>query len=634
MHMGSFRQISRAVFFFSLMAALLMSPAVIRDVRGQTESTEQSSKSEQPDVLERVSRDVTFLASDGLEGRGIDNPGIEKAARYIIAEFQRIGLSPPFPEQSYRQTFTVPMSEPVSGPSTNLILRSAGRTLELTMGADYQPMYAGGSGTASGPIVFVGYGIRSQEDNYDDYADIDVQGKTVVLIRREPQQDKTDGAFLGTETSRHSYIDEKLKLARQRGAAAVLLVNDTYAAPDESRDDLADPSTFGEDGEGCPFIHVRRSVIDEMLKQSPLKDAEGTELRSLTAVTRSIDQTLRPLSQPIAGWTTEISNDFSNKGITTSNLIGVIEGEGPQADETIIVGAHYDHIGYGGFGARDPRRTGEIHNGADDNASGTSAVLELARRIAAGPKPSRRIVFTCFSAEEKGLIGSNFYVRHAVFPLENTVFMLNFDMIGRLRNNRVEVNGTGTATELAAIAAQADSEDPITIRVVRNPFGGSDHLPFYERRVPVVLMFTGMTDTYHTPEDDAETLNLPGVVSVINYSEKLLRLVDGLDNRIIFQQMTRTRGSGNMPYLGIAPDLGANEGDGIRVRSVVAGSPAAKAGLQAGDILTSFDEDTLVDFAHLVELLKERQPGEVIEIRALRNQTQQEFQVHLGAPQR
>lgn len=587
-------------------------------------------------VHARVKADISFLAADRLEGRGIDTQGIETAAKYILSEFQKAGLQPAASSGNWRQPFPVAMGSTTPGDSAYAaMIAPDGSVRSLQVKDEFQPLRAGAVGTASGELVFAGYGIRSEEDNYDDYRNVDVRDRIVVILRREPRQDVPDGAFQGTATSQHSYIENKIRKAADLGAAAIIMVNDPHSAPDSAHDELMSSSGFGTDGETIPFVHVRQSVIDDILRSVPLRGAGGEVLSSLRSAAEHIDRTLQPISQPLQGWTAKVTTDFVSDHVTAENLMGVIEGEGPDAHETIIIGAHYDHIGYGGFGARDPRREGEIHNGADDNASGTSAVLELARQAAAGPRPGRRLLFICFSAEEKGLHGSNYYVRHPVFPLENTVFMLNFDMIGHLRNNQVEVNGTGTAKELTEIARRADQLHPLDIRIVADPFGGSDHLPFYKKGIPVVLMFTGMTGNYHTPEDDTETLNLSGVANVIDYSRLLLNMVTQHEMRLTFQEVSRSRTNVmKTPFLGVAPELSDTDTQGILVRAVTPGSPAAAAGIQVGDVLVKFGGRQLLVFQDLVDILSASAEGDQLDLTLKRNSALQEVKVRLGAARR
>jgi len=587
-------------------------------------------------IVSRVRSDIEYFASDDQEGRGIETKGIERSAERIIAEYQKFGLQPAMPDGSFRQPFDVVLGEVVVSQSTHVKLTAPdGTTTDLKLGDQFQPIRRGANAEAGGDLVFVGYGISSEEEQYDDYANIAVEGKVVVVIRREPQN-YDGGAFQGTATSSNAYIDRKLDLMRKAKAAAVLFVNDFSSSPTDETDELATPSSFGNDGNSLPFAHVRQSVIDRVLSTTPLTTPDGNSLSSLKAVAGYIDTSLKPVSQELTGWSADVRTKFQANTVTAFNLIGVIEGEGPHADQTIVIGGHYDHLGFGGFGSRSPNRNGEIHNGADDNASGTAAVLELARRIASGPKPKHRMVFVCFSAEERGLIGSNYYVQHPVVPIADTIAMINFDMIGNLRNNVVEVNGVGTAQEFRDIVIKADEATPIDITIVDGAFAGSDHLPFYQQQIPVMFCFTGMTSIYHTPDDDFETLNIEGAVSVIDYSEQLLRGIDVLEKPPTFvsSQPRNRRAANRAPFLGIQPDLAASGVEGIVIRSVREESPAEAGGLQTGDIITKVDETTVEGYQTLIEILIESKPGDKLTLNFKRGSEVRKTEVTLAEPRR
>ncbi len=589
------------------------------------------------EIVSRVRNDIEYFASDELEGRGIQTKGIELAAERILEEYKKFGLKPGMPDGSWRQSFPVTMGDVAIADSTKVELTAPdGTKVALKLKADYQPIRRGANGEASGNLVFIGYGITSEEDNYDDYAGIDVTGKVVVLIRREPQN-REGGAFKGQETSSHAYIDRKLELVKQSNAAAVLFVNNHAGSSTPDTDELSDPSSFGNEGQAVPFAHMKQSVLDTILKTTPLKVDGDKSLSSLQEVSHYIDENLKPLSQEIPGWSAEVSTKFEVNTVSTDNLIGVIEGEGPLADETIVIGGHYDHLGYGGFGSRTQNRTGEVHNGADDNASGTAAVVELARRIASGPKPKRRMVFICFSGEERGLIGSNYYVNNPVFPLENTVAMLNFDMIGNLKDNRVEVNGVGTATEFEKIVKDADEATPVDITIVPGAFAGSDHLPFYQRSIPVMFCFTGMTNIYHTPDDDFNTLNIEGAVTVIDYSEQLLRGMDGLEKRPTFsgaQRGARRPQVAQVPFLGIQPNIAESGTNGIVLRGVRPDSPASAVGLQTGDIITKVGDVDVEGYQTLIEKLTKSKAGDKLTLTYKRGETEMVVEVELAEPRR
>ena len=589
-------------------------------------------------IIDRVGEDIRYFASDELEGRGIDTDGIHLAADRILQEYRKYGLTPGMPDGTFKQPFEVSVGKMnVTNDTAVVLTNAAGESTRLEPGKQFQALRRGHDGRAVGELVFIGYGITSTEDKYDDFASIDVAGKIVVMLRREPQQGQADGAFAGTRTSTHAFVDRKLKLAKQHNVAGILFVNDLHTAPTPDRDELTSTTGFGTADSGIPFAHVRQTVVDTLLQASPLKVRHSGEIQTLTSlkdVSDFIDTNLVPVSQPLTGWSAEVNTRFNTQSVTTYNLIGVLEGEGPLADQTLVVGAHYDHLGYGGFGSRAKSRVGEIHNGADDNATGTAAVLELIRRVADGPKLKRRVVFICFSGEERGLLGSAYYVKHPVIPLAETVAMLNFDMIGTLRDNRVEVNGVSTAAEFRSIVEAADQASPLDIKVVDNPFGGSDHLPFFRKNIPVMFCFTGITSRYHTPDDDFEAVNVPGVVSVIDLSEYMLRAIVDLPGPPHFQEVSRSgRKTLRIPFLGIVPNLGTDDEEkGVPIQSVRNDSPARKSGLQVGDIILKANDADIDGFSDLIQFIKGRKAGDEVEFSVLRESATLKIKATLAAP--
>lgn len=582
-------------------------------------------------VTERVSEDIEFLASDALEGRGVETKGIEVAAERIIDVYEAAGLKPAVGD-SYRQEFSISVGKTVASDSTKIQFHGPENTVvDLTMGKQFQPLHAGGSGTAASEVVFVGYGISSAEDDYDDYQGIDVEGKVVVMIRREPRQ-KVDGAkFRGRRTSQHAYINSKLALAKKNKVGAILFVNDP-ASTQGSKDELTSPNGFGDRSQGVPFFHVAQSAIDQLLAKAPLTveiDGNQQKLTSLQAVEAEIDRNLKPVSQVMTDWSASVDVSFDSESVKAYNLLGILEGEGPLADEFVVVGAHYDHIGLGGVGSRAASRRGEIHNGADDNASGTAAVMELARRLSEGPKPKRSIIFACFSGEERGLLGSNYYVNDPVVPLAQTSAMLNFDMIGTLRNNKLEIGGVGTGEGLRAIVGAADEKSSLNVNTSEHAFAGSDHLPFIRKKVPAMFCFTGMTDRYHTPDDDFAQINVEGAVKVIGFAEDVLRGLADMPTRPEFQRVSaRTK---KVPYFGAIPFLSAEEGvQGVRVRVIRKESPAEAAGLQVGDIITAVNNQPVADYGKLIEVLRQMNAQDEVSVKVLRAEAIITTSVRLG----
>jgi hypothetical protein len=440
---------------------------------------------ERASVLARVSADLSYLASEELEGRGPGTAGRQKAAEHIRDEFQRMGLTSGVADGSYLQPFQMPLDMEVVADQTRLVFRGPDdQALPLELATGFQPLAVGGAGEGKGEVVFAGYGISAPDWNYDDYAGLDVEGKIVLVIRREPQQDDEQSVFDGKKTTMHSYIRTKLQLAKKQKAAGVLLVNDPFSVKQGEADQLTAPSGFGTNSVGIPFAQVTQATVNTLLGHSPLRTSDGRLLSGLDEVEAEIDRTGQPLSQSLDGWSADVKYDFRKTQVDLANVIGVLEGDGPLAAETIVIGAHYDHLGFGEYGSRRPGERA-VHYGADDNASGTAAIIELARRYASRPnRPARRLVFIAFDAEERGLIGSRHYLDHPSFPLEDTVAMVNCDMVGRLRDAELTVMGSGTAVEFDRLLDQAAETSGLTLKKSPRVTAQSDHYPFFEREVP------------------------------------------------------------------------------------------------------------------------------------------------------
>jgi hypothetical protein len=607
-------------------SAIAWAAGWVSEFRGPAWAAEDKNDPEA--VLARVTHDIRYLASDELEGRGPGTDGLDVAGEFIIEEFKKAGLNGAL-EGDFKQPFTIEMGTDLIKPSAQLALDGgANAPIELVLGKDYQPQVVGGDADLAGrELVFIGYGIRAAEHNYDDYAGLDVAGKVLVMIRREPQQNREDSVFDGTAPSAHALINTKLAVATEAQAAAIVFVNDFPTAPSDEQDELMPPDGFGRAGAGIPFFHVKRAAIDRLLSESPLVAPDGSALENLQAVEQLIDETLEPISQPISGWQIDLRAQFGPVTAPVFNVVGIVEGEGPLADETIVIGAHYDHLGFGG--SRAPGRR-EVHNGADDNATGTAGVLELARRFGqAEKKPSRRLVFIAFSGEERGLLGSSHYCENPLFPLESTVAMINFDMIGWLRDGKLTVYGTASAPEFDAILDRCTGEDNVELNKIPNAFAGSDHMPFFQKNIPVMFLHTGLTDTYHTPEDDFESINVPGAVQVINFSEKLIREVASMPARPTFAAAGESTSRRRTAYLGVELDF--QSGEGLRpVISVAAGSPAEKAGIKAGDLIVSVAGKPVTERNELLDVLRENEPGTRIQVELKRGEETLTVEVELG----
>src|SRR5947209_7204231 len=348
----------------------------------------------------RMRADLTFLASDACEGRGPGTAGIDKAADHVAATFKMAGLKGAMPDGGFFQPFTV-RGNPTLAPGARVILAGPnGETNDLKLDEQFQAIGLSGSGNVTAPIVFAGYGVTCPEPAYDDYHGIDVAGKIVLIVRKLPRFGDKDHPFADDQTvQQHAALQTKIANAEKHKAAAVILVNDAT----EKDDPLMEFAYAAGAAGNIPAVQVKRSFADQMLKSALNK--------SLADIEKSIAKDLTPAGAALRDWTATVSVTVDRKRISVKNVVGVLAGAGPLANETVVIGAHYDHLGYGGRGTGSLSTDKHaIHHGADDNGSGTTTLIELARRFAADKeRQGRRLVFTAFSGEELGLLGSKHY---------------------------------------------------------------------------------------------------------------------------------------------------------------------------------------------------------------------------------
>jgi hypothetical protein len=325
-------------------------------------------------------------------------------------------------------------------------------------------------------------------------------------------------------------------------------------------------------------------------------------------------------------------------GVVGKNVIGVLPGKDASLrNEIVIVGAHYDHLGPGQFGSLDPDSTGQVHNGADDNASGSSALIHIARKLRQVP-PARTVVFIAFSGEEAGLLGSDYYVKNPIFPLARTYAMVNMDMVGRLRNDRLLVYGVSTAKELPGLLDSLNSEAHFDLKASGDGWGRSDQSSFYGAGLPVLHIFTDLHEDYHRTTDDWEKINADGLAKVADFTASVVRALANRREPLTFVNVpppaltasSTSSSSGYGAYLGTVPDMSDNPG-GVRLTGVRAGSPAEKAGLRGNDIIIRIGETPVPDLQGMTTALRAHKPGDVVEIRILRDGVEQRVSVTLGA---
>lgn len=650
--------------------------------------------------IERLRTHITYLASDKLEGRRTGSPGADLAAEYIAKEFSRLGLrrsvgrdlpgmsilevnSPRLYMQEFpyvsgvtlgkknAMVFALNFRTPATAQGETGAPRSVtGISMEIVVGEEWMPL--GFSSTASlteTPVTFVGYGIKADELNYDDYAGAQVSGRIAIALAGTPDGDNPHGQF-----ARYEGVRWKAIAARNSGAAALVVIASETNFKDDRLSRLSYDNSSGE--AGLPVVVISRQAAERILTSgglpplAKLQEATQDAFRKLSTPSH----TRWSASVPVENVTLSIATDLVRHNAPAYNVVGILDGSDPVLrNEVIVIGAHYDHLGRGGEGSLAPRAH-EIHHGADDNASGVAGVLELARIFSADRKSLKRtLVFIAFGGEEEGLLGSNYYVNHPAMPLAQTVAMINMDMIGRMKENKLLIGGVGTASEWRDLIAEAnivrgmnmansgprtktqsggDNQTPKmpivisangqpvvgvhpvggTISVSAEPpkrfeltlnedgFGPSDHSSFYAKQVPVLFFFTGTHDDYHKPTDTADKINYDAEANILSFLAGIVRKIDANAQRpayAVAKSASQGRTLGFRVYLGTIPNYSESK-DGLKLDGVREDSPAANAGLIAGDRIIKMAGREVRDVYDYTSALGEMKAGQEYEVEVVR----------------
>ncbi|MBI4885761.1 MAG: M20/M25/M40 family metallo-hydrolase [Acidobacteria bacterium] len=473
----------------------------------------------------RILDHIKFLASDDLRGRANGSPELERAGRYIADAFTSAGLKPAGSNGDWFQPFELVAGVAI-GDGNVLEMRTRTTSVRLALGRSYYPLAATPSESATilhdVPVVFAGYGISAPGLNYDDYDRLDVRDKAVLIFSHEPQEQQRDSRLNGARPIRETTLYAKAMAARTRGARALLVVSDPTHATDQAnyRSFPVDPDP---EDQGIPVLRVGRDELAPLIRELDL-DARAA----------MIDRDLIPRSRALTGVTIDYTQALTTNRRTVRNVVGILAGaDAVRGQEAIVFGGHYDHVGLGGRFSAAPDKTGEIHNGADDNASGIAALIEIARAAAADrSRFPRSLVFVAFAGEERGLLGSAHYTSDPSVPLASTVAMLNLDMVGRA-GGRVEVGGMSTAAlrddvEAAARVAGLDA------RPGGPGAGRSDDSSFLDRHVPALHFFTGFHDDYHAPSDDWPRIDAAGTARVATLALELAARLAARADRLPF----------------------------------------------------------------------------------------------------
>jgi aminopeptidase YwaD len=562
--------------------------------------------------------EVKYLASPELKGRATGSPELEKAAAFIAARFRDFGLQPADGKTFY-QSFSVVIGADL-GKGNRFQFTVEGSTKTLPCPQDFIPLNISSSGKLAGTVVFAGYGITAPEYHYDDYAGLETKGKIVLILRHEPQEDDEHSVFAGRNFTRHATFASKATNAKMHQAAGLILISDTAAHPGKPDQLEKLGAADGPIDSGIPFVQVKAADI------APWFQLAG---KNLDAIQAAIDKNLKPESFAFPeSLHVDALVDLERDRKTVHNIAALLPGE---TDEYVILGAHYDHLGLGGPNSLAPSMTGTVHPGADDNASGAAGVIELARWFSRQPKQKRGILFLEFAGEEIGLLGSAWYADHPDLPLDKAAAMLNMDMIGRVREGKVYIGGAGTGTNLRPLLQEAARKFQLHADLSDNAGfeGSSDHVSFVAKQVPALFFFTGLHSDYHKPSDTWDKIDAPDAVKVLDLvADVTEQLREAPDKPQFVRVAPAAHGnmaagpvgggpSGYGPNFGSVPDFGEGV-KGVKFADVREGSPAAKAGLKAGDVLVEFDGKPIENLYDFTYALRARQPGDVVKVKVLR----------------
>ena len=554
---------------------------------------------------ERLERHVRYLASPELKGRLTGTPECDRAARYVADEFNAYGLLPAGDGGTFFQVYPfVAGTHP--GPDNRLEVVEKDGASRLVFRNDFQPMLFSDIGAAEGQVIFAGYGISAPDLKYDDYDGVDVKNKIVLLLRFNPDGERADSPF-----SAYDRLQDKAILAREMGAKAVFFVTGPL---DRAQEELVEPVNQGMVANlKILSLQLAQKAADALLKRGGI---------SLQEAQKAINEKKTPKSLDLPGVRVRLNVDLMQEKRIASNVVGYLPPATGGYGDVVVIGGHYDHLGLGGESSRAEKKFGDIHPGADDNASGTAGVLELARVLASEKAALKRgLVFIAFSGEELGLLGSDYYVRHPFKPLKQTAAMINLDMIGRLRDNVLVVNSCDTSPQWDPLLDKLNAVYKFDLKKSPGGFSASDSTSFYKEDIPILFFFTNLHDDYHKPSDTADKINYKGEARLLGLVAEAAVSVASAPARPEFTKSKvstgGTRGAMRV-YTGTIPEF-ATQADGYRISGAQPGSPAEKAGLKKDDTIIAVGAMTIHSIYDYMAAFKTMKPGDKVEFRFMRD---------------
>lgn len=633
----------------------------------------QKAQTQKSDANEKNLRThVEYLASDRLEGRRTGETGATFAAGYIANLFANNKLKAGFSQTAsgktktnFMQTFLLVTGvEMAEGNTFSLdVSKADGQKMTFTEELAFKPVaFSPNAEIGNTEVVFAGYGIASGDLKYDDYKNLNINGRIVAAFDGTPENDSPHSAF--ARYNAHA----KALIAKEKGAIALLLISRQPKLEDDRLAQFRYDQASGE--AALPTMIVSRKTGADILgtDEAGLKEQENKYIAM--AKNASADNSVPPVNSRAV---VAFKINLVKKQADAYNVVGILEGtDEALKNEAIVVGAHYDHLGKGGAGSL-AANSKKIHHGADDNASGVAAMLELARQFSQEKRNKRTIIFIAFGGEEEGLLGSKFYVNNPAFPINKTVAMINMDMVGRLKDDKLTVGGIGTAgewknaitllndkSEIRFIseeqtgdlkAGNTISREEATklidaktgvptrkndgtlfavgiktalfqLQLNEDGFGPSDHSSFYAQKIPVLFFFTGTHTDYHKPSDTAEKINYAGLLKITNYVSEIVRAVDGNQQKPTYA-VAKSSGAtgGRMGFnvsLGTIPNYADGNNDGLLLDGVRDDSPAAKAGIKAGDKILKLAGREVRNATDYTFVLGEMKAGVEYEVEVLR----------------
>ncbi len=619
---------------------------------------------------------VLTLSNPFFEGRVPASRGSLLAGEYIEFYFKQSGLEPAFPAPSadeltkrdslavtasiegatpppsstsdhpewtnWRQPFDLAgagpkwVSSQVAWANTSSSTQSSN---ELKRGDGYSVLGNSASGKVSGPLTFAGYAITEGKDGYTSFGESmeDFTGRIVMFMRYEPLDTEGRSLWADRRFSPSAAVAPKMEAVIARKPLAIIMVNPPGARDGRQTLENSETSRFGARLD-VPVIQMSAEAADELLKAADPQNRSLMDLRKL-ADNLSAKDSLKPFNLRDSV-VVSVETNLTSGAIQTDNIGAVLRGKGSLANQWVIVGAHYDHVGFGYYGA-DPSNRGVLHPGADDNASGTSAMLCLMKQMSEfyrsdeAPGEMRSILFMAFSAEEVGLDGSDFWTKHPTLKVDQVQAMVNMDMVGRMRNDELAIGGTGTAKDFMSLLRPIFEESGLTVDADPSGRGPSDHASFYRAGIPVLFLFTGTHPDYHKPADRGYTVNPQGAAKVIQLTDTLVKMLASRAEKLEFASTdgatTAGRRNGAKVRLGVMPGYGGDGAEGVKVEGVSAETSASEAGIQIGDLLIGWNETQLTGPADMMERLREQKPGDVVKIKLKRGAEELTLDVTLKA---